>query len=759
MARPPFGRVSARAHPRGPASTTGFAPDRFSTLADVGNSVLNPASPPRKISSKYPKRCCTFALTDIIRDDMGDIAVLNGGLWRLRREIAELSGMTPVRRSALHRPPFDAVAGWGYRPTADVARRLAQRSGKPYLAFEDGPLRSVRPGPQEPPLSMVVDRTGIFYRSGEPSDLLDLLAAPENLSDDAKARANGACRQLRELRLTKYNSGPECTAAELQLRPGARRRVLVLDQVRDDESVKGAGADAGSFAAMLAAACAENPDAEVVVKQHPDVLSGRRAGYFGDLEPTAQVSLVARAVNPWSLLDLCDAVYTVSSGLGLEALIAGRRVVTFGASFYSGWGLTEDRRPVPTRPRQASLARLVAAYYLTYARYLDTWSRREISFEDACEQLAWRRDRFIANAPRAVSYRITRWKRATVDRMLDGPSGPPIHVRRAAAAVAEAKRQGGAIVAWSSRDLAELEAACRREGVPLTRVEDGFIRSAGLGASFVRPLSLVFDRRGVYYDSSGPSDLEWLIAGGAFSPAVLARAKRLRRQLVERGTTKYNVAANDSLAIDSGGRIVVLVPGQVEDDASIARGSPVIRRNIDLLRAARARHPQAFILYKPHPDVEAGFRRGRIDAAAAERLADMIAPNASINQLIGLCDRVETMTSLAGFEALLRGKPVTTHGQPFYAGWGLTEDLAPIPRRARAASLDELVAAALILYPAYVDPETGVPCGPEIVVERLAAAGARRRTFAERLSGGARALAARALHLGHSLRLAARRAP
>jgi capsular polysaccharide export protein len=689
---------------------------------------------------------------------MGDIAVLNGGLWRLRREIAALSGMMPVRGGAFRRPAFDAVAGWGRRPTSDGARRLAARSGKPYLAFEDGPLRSVRPGPDEPPLSMVLDRGGIYYRAGEPSDLTDLLADAADLAPPAVARAEEACRQLRELRLSKYNSGPECSPAELGLRP-ARRRVLVLDQVRGDESVRGAGAGAASFAAMLGCAIAENEGAEIVVKQHPDVLSGRRAGYFSDVRRTDRVSPIARAVNPWSLLDICDVVYTVSSGLGLEALIAGAPVVTFGASFYSGWGLTDDRRPGPPRPRAASLSRLVDAYYLTYARYFDSWSRREIPFEEACAQLAWRRDRFMDRTPRAVCYKITRWKRPIVDRMLDGPDGRPLHVRRVEAATAAASKHGGAVVAWASRDHKRLETACRCANLRLTRVEDGFIRSAGLGASFVRPLSLVFDRRGIYYDSSAASDLEALIETGDFPPAVVERAARLRRLLVERGTTKYNVAPREGLAIHAEGRPVVLVPGQVEDDASIARGSPAIRRNIDLLAAARARHPHAFIVYKPHPDVEAGFRRGRVDAAAAARLADGVVANASIAQLIGLCERVETMTSLAGFEALLRGKAVTTHGQPFYAGWGLTEDLAPIARRTRAATLDELVAAALILYPDYIDPETGLPCGPEIVVERLAAAAARRRTPAERVADVARASAARALHLGHALLLAARRAP
>ncbi|MEX5433779.1 hypothetical protein WCD93_31650, partial [Klebsiella michiganensis] len=67
---------------------------------------------------------------------------------------------------------------------------------------------------------------------------------------------------------------------------------------------------------------------------------------------------------------------------------------------------------------------------------------------------------------------------------------------------------------------------------------------------------------------------------------------------------------------------------------------------------------------------------------------------------------VHVLTSQSGFEALLRGVPVTTYGQPFYAGWGLTEDRDLDPqvqaRRSRRLTLDELVAGTLLLYPTYV---------------------------------------------------------
>src|SRR3546814_2472702 len=121
-------------------------------------------------------------------------------------------------------------------------------------------------------------------------------------------------------------------------------------------------------------------------------------------------------------------------------------------------------------------------------------------------------------------------------------------------------------------------------------------------------------------------------------------------------------------------KTVILVPGQVEDDASIRFGCTDVRTNIALLKAARAARPDAFIVYKPHPDVVSGNRMGKIQLAEAQKWADHIEMELSVTSCIDACAEVHTMTSLTGFDALLRGQHVVTYGPPFYAGWGLTGD-------------------------------------------------------------------------------------
>jgi capsular polysaccharide export protein len=164
----------------------------------------------------------------------------------------------------------------------------------------------------------------------------------------------------------------------------------------------------------------------------------------------------------------------------------------------------------------------------------------------------------------------------------------------------------------------------------------------------------------------------------------------------------------------------VLVPGQVEDDRAVTSGG-ALASNLELLQRARAAvGPSAFVIYKPHPDVLAGHRKGHITDAGMAGLADQVETAAPIAALIAMVDELHVNSSLAGFEALLRNKPVTVHGVPFYAGWGLTNDLGDVPaRRSARRSVDELVAAALLLYPRYLDPQTGLPCPAEVLVQRL----------------------------------------
>ncbi|EAQ29009.1 capsule polysaccharide export protein [Erythrobacter sp. NAP1] len=317
---------------------------------------------------------------------------------------------------------------------------------------------------------------------------------------------------------------------------------------------------------------------------------------------------------------------------------------------------------------------------------------------------------------------ISWWKRFEIERFLWSP-GPPLRIFRSSSrALAYAQRQGGALAIWPSRISRALVEDARRRNVPLVRVEDGFVRSVGLGSNLVPPLSVIVDRTGIHFDPSMASDLERILSVHAFSASLIERARRLRETIVAAGISKYAsghyAAARDQRDIHA--KRIILVPGQVEDDMSVLAGGGGLTSNLELLRRVREHEPDAEIWWRPHPDVDAGHRNGFVDDTVALQFADKIVREGSMADLLDQVDNVHVLTSLSGFEALLRGRDVTCHGTPFYAGWGLTRDLGEVPdRRGRTLKLDQLVAGVLLLYPRYLDPVTGLPCPPEILIQRM----------------------------------------
>ncbi len=299
------------------------------------------------------------------------------------------------------------------------------------------------------------------------------------------------------------------------------------------------------------------------------------------------------------------------------------------------------------------------------------------------------------------------WKRPLVKRFLQ--NSRVTFIRRASDAPT-----GSTLVVWGSSTLPEHMESTRT----IVRLEDGFLRSVGLGADLVTPLSWVADTQGIYYDASRPSELERLLQNHRFEPALCQRAAALRQNIVSANLSKYNVGTGQWQRPDTA-QTVILIPGQVEDDASIRHGAPGIHKNIDLLQAVREANPDAYIVYKPHPDVLAGLRSQGEDEHTASDFCDETVIDTPMPSLLKNIDEVHLMTSLTGFEALLRGIPVTCYGLPFYAGWGLTHDMLPSPRRQASRTLDELTAATLILYPCYTHPKTGEYVSPEHALDLL----------------------------------------
>lgn len=646
------------------------------------------------------------------------IGVLSTGIYRIPA-LAELLGepvahVLPVGQPAI--ASYSAIAGWGRRPTAEKARRFAQKHDiQTYLSLEDGFLRSIGLGSEDPPLSIVVDDLGIYYDATTPSRLEALIAAPHTENQCTRARRLVQAWQV--ARVSKYNhlsefggraNAPDKRTA-LRTATLPQPYVLVADQTLGDASIRYGLANKASFHRMLDAALSENPECTIVLKVHPAVMAGQKKAHFDltELARNPRIVILGEDAHPVSLIEHAQAVYVVTSQMGFEGLLWGKRVRTFGMPFYAGWGLTNDELPPPERRRPVPLENLAHAALVEYPRYIDPETGKRCEAERVIEWMGLQRrmrERFPAQL---FALGFSRWKKPIVRDFFQGSSVR--FVKHANAVPA-----GAQLIVWGKKPIPGKLA----DDISLLRLEDGFLRSVGLGAELVRPLSWVIDDEGIYYDASVPSRLETLLRTTEFDTSLISRAAALRKAICAGGVTKYNVGADGWHRPGSAAR-VILVPGQVETDASIRYGAAQLCRNLDLLKAVRTANPDAYVLYKPHPDVRAALRKPGVGESDAHHWCDEVVGNVPFDQLLKEVDEVHVLTSLAGFESLMRGKRVVCYGQPFYSGWGLTEDVYPHLRRNRQLTLDELVAATLILYPTYVSRATGKFTTPEQALEEL----------------------------------------
>ncbi len=650
------------------------------------------------------------------------VGTFSRGMHR-NESLAELLGADEVRLNPASGELRlgDVVVGWGRKPNTVRARAYARRHGLRYQALEDGFIRSVGLGREGvASLSLVADAVGIYFDATQPSMLEEILNNGEGLSDPGlMSRAREAAAFMLKHRISKYNGAPLYQADPMS---STGKNILVVDQVRGDASLAYGCTGPFDLGTIVRCAMEENPGARIHVKLHPETIARLRKGAFQSLDATEEIVLIKDEVNPISVLEAMDKVYVATSLMGFEALLLGKEVVCFCMPFYAGWGVTDDRVSCPRRRARRSVIEIFAAAYILYSRYIDPHTGRRCDIMTALKILQRQIAHEHLRSRNIFCFGIRHWKRYNVLPYLRSRRNRVVFAKNVEAAIAEGIKAGDEVVVWGAREPAGLSQLLEITGRPLLRMEDGFLRSVGLGSDFSRPSSLVLDPDGIYFDPSQASRLEKLLQRTAFDETTLKMARSVREQLVATRLSKYNHQRAEMLDLSGAeGRKICFVPGQVADDASLAKGCVDIRDNASLLRLVRKNNPDAFIVYKPHPDVSSGNRKGKVAAEVLRECCDLVVEKASIPDCLDCADEIHTMTSLVGFEGVVRGMPVYVYGKPFYAGWGLTIDRHPIARRQRQLSVDELVAGALLLYPEYYDWDCNLFCDAETIIRKLSA--------------------------------------
>ena len=242
--------------------------------------------------------------------------------------------------------------------------------------------------------SYIVDDMGFYFDATIPSRIETYLNSSDSeLDQERSERAAALIRRVREARLTKYNYQPVATNSLLEM-PG--RKVLVVDQSRKDASIIRGMADQNTFSDMLDAALAENPDATVIIKTHPDSIARQRGCYYADVKSGGRIHKITESINPYSVLEAVDKVYVCTSQLGLEALFCGKEVAVFGMPGYAGWGLTHDILSLERRVKKHTIEDLAYAFLIKFCVYFDPITGERCEVEEFVEKMILLRDQYIS---------------------------------------------------------------------------------------------------------------------------------------------------------------------------------------------------------------------------------------------------------------------------------------------------------------------------------------------------------------------------
>jgi len=590
---------------------------------------------------------------------------------------------------------ISGVIGWGQKQTSALARKFASKNDIPYISLEDGFVCSYGLRVKGyPPLSLIVDPVGIYYNAKSPSMLEEILNYYDFTQEELK-EGEKALEIVLDKKISKFNYAP---FAKRDILKGKKaKKVLLIDQTYNDFSIIFGIADKNTFKKMYLCAKEENPHSDIYIKIHPDVISGKKKGYLFDfVKKDKDIYIISVDVNSLSLLEYFDKIYTVSSQMGFEALLLGKEVHSFGLPFYSGWGLTIDKLQCQRRNRKRSVLELFTASYIKYCRYINPKTGNRGNIFDVIDFILKQRE--TVGIIGKKNYYFLRFNPVKQKHLLPYFKTPFNEVK-CIKNLSKIKDRDATIVVWGAKGR---EVLTKSNNIKILTTEDGFIRSVGLGAEFISPMSIVKDSTGIYYDSTKESDLEKILNSYKFSLEELDRAEKIIDLIIKNNITKYNVDILKSLQKPIHDRKVILIPGQVETDQAVLLGDGV-KTNFELIKKVRQKNPEAYIIYKPHPDVLAKNKRKDRYFTEILKMCNHFETESDILSLIEIADEIHTISSLSGFESLIRRKPVYTYGGAFYAGWGLTIDELSFPRRKRKLTIQELVAGVLLVYPTYYD--------------------------------------------------------
>ncbi|MCJ8311398.1 MAG: capsular polysaccharide biosynthesis protein [Saccharospirillaceae bacterium] len=696
-------------------------------------------------------------------------------------------------KSANNSTKEQAVVGWGNKANTQKSVEFAQNNNLPFYRLEDAFLGYFgHPSKRNIRVGLIKDSQGIYYDAFNHCDLEDFIQLPLSADESSQSIKDLALfKELRlskynDPTITSTATTSTATSAAIPATTSSDvdqtdDYVLLIDQTFADQSITSGGANQDCFLWMLLDALYLYPNSKIIIRTHPDVKAGKKTGCFKAdwLKLSDRIELNDKPINAIDLIEPALAVFCVTSQMGFESILQNKKVFTYSTAFYTGLGLTQDRihflshlsaaaqiqyfddigfnystnnslinisqfeglfechqtkRNIRLSDYWLSLdlvAKKTALFYaamIRYPTYVHPDTQTICSLNELLNWFKVQQHFKLETQHPIVLFGFSLWKKWFIPAYIPFKHRHNlIFVSTHNALQKQLKTGCDVVITWGAVRAESVSKLLEHQ--TLYCVEDGFIRSQGLGVDLKRPSSLCFDDLSIYYNSLKPSRLNSILQNSKPLIDTNKQVRYLINAINSNGLSKYNVGQPLDCEIESAinrakgeSKEIILIPGQVMGDASLKYGTGVIDSNIKLIKQVKQDYPDAFIIYKPHPDVFASKKGDFTELSVAYKNCSLVLNQQDIALLYPHIGRLCTMTSLSGFEALLRGIKVDCYGKPFYSGWGLTLDHHTISDRTNTLSIEQLVAATLITYPLYVNWRTWTFMQPEVLVHQISGA-------------------------------------
>ena len=442
---------------------------------------------------------------------------------------------------------------WGMKRSGEFLRNNTKN--KKLVFIEDGFVHSFGIKKKKIPFSICYDNQGIYYDCDSDNDLKKYVK--EKLSKKNITRAKKIIELWKKYSISKYNFSSF-------IEPPSFPYILLVDQTFGDLSIDYGDADENSFKKMFEFAVNNWPNHKIIIKAHPDVINYKKKGCIDLSQYSKDRIIILGDIGQINrLIEFSSAVCVVTSQVGFEALIYGKEVHVFGNPFYSGLGLTIDHNSHNKKvTNQITLEQLVFSSLVKYQICLDPRTKKECQIEEIIQYIHSLRQvsKFFPQDLEAIN--LTPWKARQINRFVYPVTGKRVKFFK------RFKRKMKNIIVWGKNTRIESYLPNFDDFIS---VEDGFIRSVGLGADLYPPLSLLFDKKGIHYDASKVSDLEDQLQNSNVNYSERMRARKILNLIIKLKISKYNLRLTKTINLpkNAANKEIIGVLGQVENDNSI----------------------------------------------------------------------------------------------------------------------------------------------------------------------------------------------